>query len=143
MVETANELVRDRPLLFLLGMTALIIGLAMVLAHNVWSGGALPVVVSLIGWILLLRGAILLFLPPDAVVRLFEMARFEEYFYVYVAVPLVIGLYLTFAGFTSSPEPDRRARLLALIQPARRQQRPDRSSRGGVVDYLGGQCPLN
>jgi hypothetical protein len=25
-------------------------GLAMVLAHNVWSGGPLPVIVTLIGW---------------------------------------------------------------------------------------------
>jgi hypothetical protein len=25
-------------------------GLAVVVAHNVWSGGALPVVVTLVGW---------------------------------------------------------------------------------------------
>ena len=42
MIETVTAMVRDQPLLFVLGMLGLLAGLAMVLAHNVWSGGALP-----------------------------------------------------------------------------------------------------
>jgi amino acid permease len=74
----------------------------MVLCHNIWSGGALPVVVTLFGWIILIRGVLILFLSPNAMVGLFEMFRFEEFFYVYVAIPLFLGLYLTYAGFKSS-----------------------------------------
>jgi hypothetical protein len=103
MVETANALVRDRPLVLLLSMLGLLAGLAMVLAHNVWSGGALPVVVTLFGWILLIRGALLLFLPPDAVAGLLDFFRFEQLFYFYVGIMLVLGLYLTYAGFKASP----------------------------------------
>jgi amino acid permease len=34
------------------------------------------------------------------------MFRFEEFFYLYVAIPLFLGLYLTYAGFkSSSPSP--------------------------------------
>src|SRR5260370_20946195 len=66
-VETAAALVRDRPLLFILAMLGLLAGLAMVLAHNVWSGGALPIVVTLFRWIPLIRGAPLVFLSPAAV----------------------------------------------------------------------------
>src|SRR5260370_39589425 len=69
-VETAAALVRDRPLLFILAMLGLLAGLAMVLPHNVWSGGALPIVGTLFGWVLLIRGALLLFLSPEAVARL-------------------------------------------------------------------------
>jgi hypothetical protein len=29
---------------------SLAVGVAMILGHNVWSGGALPVVVTLVGW---------------------------------------------------------------------------------------------
>src|SRR5260370_42003913 len=71
-VETAAALVRDRPLLFILAMLGLLAGLAIVLAHNVWSGGALPVLVTLFGWILLIRSAVLLFLPPETVAGLID-----------------------------------------------------------------------
>ena len=103
MIETANALVRDRPLVLLLSMIGLLAGLAMVLAHNVWSGGALPVVVTLFGWILLFRGALLLFLSPDAIAGLLDFFRFAQLFYFYVGIMLVFGLYLTYAGFKASP----------------------------------------
>ena len=102
MVETVETLVHNRPVLLILGMIALIGGLAMVLCHNVWSGGALPIIVTLFGWSILIRGLLLLFLP-DAMVSLFEMVRFGEFFYIVAAISLVIGLYLTHGGFTSLP----------------------------------------
>jgi hypothetical protein len=71
----------------------------MVLAHNVWSGGALPIVVTTVGWIFLIRGVLILVLPADALARLFEVVRFGELYYLYVTIPLVLGLYLTWAGF--------------------------------------------
>ena len=40
-VETLTALVHNPPLLLTFGMVWLIAGLAMVLGHNVWSGGAL------------------------------------------------------------------------------------------------------
>jgi glutathione S-transferase len=46
------------------------------------------------------RGVVLLFLSPEAVVSLFEIFRFEELFYVYAGVTLVVGFYLTYAGFS-------------------------------------------
>jgi len=55
MVATVMALLRDEPLLFALGMSALAVGLAMVLMHNVWSGGVLPVVVTLLGWTFVIR----------------------------------------------------------------------------------------
>ena len=103
MVETVEMLVHNRPMLLILGMIALIGGLAMVLGHNVWSGGALPIVVTLFGWSILIRGLLLLFLPSDAMVNLFEMVRFGELFYIFAVISLVLGIYLTYGGFTSLP----------------------------------------
>lgn len=45
-----TALLNNAALLWVLSVITLTIGLAMVLAHNVWSGGALPVVVTLVGW---------------------------------------------------------------------------------------------
>lgn len=102
MVETVETLVHNRLVLLILGMIALIGGLAMVLCHNVWSGGALPIIVTLFGWSILIRGLLLLFLP-DAMVSLFETVRFGELFYIVAAISLVIGFYLTYGGFKSLP----------------------------------------
>src|SRR6266581_7173274 len=65
MVETAGALIHDRPLLLIVSMLALTGGLAMVLSHNVWSGGVLPVIITLFGWIILIQGLFLLFLSSD------------------------------------------------------------------------------
>ena len=77
-----------------------IIGLAMVLGHNVWSGGALPVIVTLVGWLILAKGLLLLCLTPQALIGLLERVHYGEHIYTYVLPSLVFGLYLTWAGFT-------------------------------------------
>lgn len=101
-VETVAALVRTPPLLMIAGILALIAGLAMILGHNVWSGGALPVIVTLVGWITLIRGVLVLFLSPEAEAALFAGLRYEQLFYVYLAIPLALGAYLTYGGFRSS-----------------------------------------
>jgi len=100
-VETVAALVHNPPLLVIAGILALIAGLAMVLGHNVWSGGALPVIVTLVGWITLVRGVLVLFLSPEAEVALFAGLRYDQLFYVYLALPLALGAYLTHGGFRS------------------------------------------
>jgi hypothetical protein len=98
MVETA---IADKPLMFTYAIISLAIGLAMILGHNVWSGGALPVVVTLVGWLILAKGLLLLFLTPEVLTQLFERMQYGAHIYLYVAPSLVIGLYLTWAGFTA------------------------------------------
>ena len=100
-VETTTALLRNGPLLLITGMVGLVAGLAMVLSHNVWSDGALPVVVTLSGWIILVRSLILLFLSPEVKVRLYERFRFENFFYLYAGISFVFGVYLTWAGFSA------------------------------------------
>jgi hypothetical protein len=98
MVET---LIADRPLMLTYAIISLAIGLAMILGHNVWSGGALPVVVTLVGWLILAKGLLLMFLTPEALTQFVERMHYGEHIYPYVAPSLVIGLYLTWAGFAA------------------------------------------
>lgn len=98
-IETAALIVRDPPLLFILGLITLIAGLAMVLAHNIWSGGVLPVVITLIGWITLIRGLVLLLATPDILASFFEKIDLEKHFYVPSAITFLLGFYLTYMGF--------------------------------------------
>lgn len=100
--ETASAFIDDRPLLLILGMMRLIIGLAIVLAHNVWSGSAAAVIITLIGWIELIRGVLLLFLPTDRLEATLEAVQFEKFYYFYAIVPVLLGAYLTYAGFSAT-----------------------------------------
>ena len=62
-VDWMTALFHNPSLMWVLSVITLTIGLAMVLAHNVWSGGTLAAVVTLVGWAALIKGLLFLFLP--------------------------------------------------------------------------------
>jgi hypothetical protein len=100
-METMKAIVQNAPLLYLAGIIALAAGLAMVLGHNVWSGGVLPVVVTLIGWMSLIKGLFILFLPSAAAQGFVLGEHYAPRFYVNAGITLILGAYLTYGGFTS------------------------------------------
>ena len=99
---TFNSLAQDPPVLLILGVITCAIGLAIVLGHNVWSGGGVPVAVTLVGWITLIKGLTFLLLPPEAMANLFAALHYEQRYYLYFTVPVAIGVYLTYGGFKSA-----------------------------------------
>jgi len=101
-VETVTALLQNPSMMLIVGIITLAAGLAVVLAHNIWSGGALAVVVTLVGWITLIKSLFFLFLPPEMEMRLFfQQLHYQQLFYLYGAISLVLGVYLTYGGFTS------------------------------------------
>lgn len=102
-VDLMTALVHDPPVVLLIGMIGMTAGLAIVLGHNIWSGSALTVVVTLVGWVILIRGLLLLLLPPATFVKLFASFHFDQFFLLYLAIPLALGIYLTWGGFRSTP----------------------------------------
>ncbi len=98
-VETVTALLQNSAMTLILGVITLAAGLAMVLAHNIWSGGAL-VVVTLVGWMALIKSLFFLFLPPEMETGLFlQQLHYQQFFYLYSAISLVLGVYLTYGGF--------------------------------------------
>jgi hypothetical protein len=100
-VSTIPALLGDRPAMVIFAIIALAGGLAIVLAHNIWSGGVLPILVTLIGWVMVIRGVLFLFLPPEATLHILAAMQFEQFFYVYLGIPFVLGIYLTYLAFTA------------------------------------------
>jgi hypothetical protein len=101
-VEMVAGLLRDPLMMFLFGLLALVAGLAMVLAHNIWSGGVLPVVITLVGWLVLLKGFLFLLLFPGGAAEFYlGTLNFNQLFYLYMAICLALGAYLTYGGFAS------------------------------------------
>jgi uncharacterized membrane protein len=103
-IETMKAIVQNAPVLYLAGLIALAAGLAMVLGHNVWSGGALPVVVTLIGWLSLVKGLFILFVPSVAAQGFVLGEHYALCFYVNAGITLILGAYLTYGGFTAKSQ---------------------------------------
>ena len=102
-VETVTALLQNSVMTLILGAITLVAGLAMVLAHNIWSGGALVVIVTLVGWITLIKSLFFLFLPPEVEAGFFlRQLHYQQFFYLYTGVSLVLGIYLTYGGFKST-----------------------------------------
>ncbi|MGD1081497.1 MAG: hypothetical protein ABR881_24510 [Candidatus Sulfotelmatobacter sp.] len=101
-VETVTALLQNPMMTLIVGIITLAAGLAMVLAHNIWTGGALVVVVTVVGWIALIKSLFFLFLSPEMEAGLFlGQLHYRQLFYLYTAISLVLGAYLTYSGFTS------------------------------------------
>jgi vacuolar-type H+-ATPase subunit I/STV1 len=99
-VATVIATVHDAPAGFVIGLVLVAAALALILCHNVWSGGVLPVVVTLIGWLSLIKGALFLILPPPAAVGVVIWGSvYEQYFYADMALGIGLGIYLTIAGW--------------------------------------------
>ncbi len=102
-LESVTALLQDPSMIFIVGAITLAAGLAMVLAHNIWSGGARVVIVTLVGWMTLIKSLFFLFLPPEVEAGFFlRQLHYQELFYLYGAVSLVLGIYLTYGGFKST-----------------------------------------
>lgn len=95
----AKRVIGDEVFTAYIGVLRTCLGLAMVLGHDVWSGGALPVIITLIGWLELLRGLLILFLPQDRLVAIFESMRLEKHYAAYAGGVFLVGVYLLIAGF--------------------------------------------
>jgi hypothetical protein len=90
---------KDRAALFTLGAGGVVAGLAIVLTHNVWRQGLCPLVVTVVGWFMLFRGVLLIFVPTDFLLHLAAVSHFDQHPYLYAVGPLVLGVYLSWQGF--------------------------------------------
>ena len=103
-IEAVTALLQNPSLTLLLGLMTLGASLAMVLAHNLWWSGPLALIITLIGWLALIKSLLFLFLSPAIEARFFlGQLHYQQFFYDYAAVSIALGVYLTYAGFTASP----------------------------------------
>jgi hypothetical protein len=95
----------DGPVLLAYAVMSLAIGLAMVIGHNIWSGGTLPVIVTLVGWLILAKGLLLALLTPEALAGWMQSIHYGQHPRLFLGPALLIGLYLTWGGFWAGNRP--------------------------------------
>lgn len=97
-----TELVHNSPVILLWSMIMLIAGLALILAHNVWRGGPTTVLITIIGWITLIKALLLLFLPTTMAMQFIGSFAFAHFIVVYAVIALFFGAFLSYSGFHKS-----------------------------------------
>lgn len=103
-VDIMKAIIQNPPMLFMAGIIGVTAGIAIVLGHNEWSGGALSIIVTLFGWISLIKGMLLLLLSPTTEYQVFIVGlHYEQHPNSYATFAFVLGVYMTYAGFTSKP----------------------------------------
>ncbi len=80
------------------GAIALIVGLLIVLNHNMWND-LLTSLVSLVGWVAVLEGVLMLTLPQKSISALMESFAGAHLGRFMGVVSVVIGIYLVYQGF--------------------------------------------
>ncbi len=91
---------RSSAAVFITGVVELFLGMAMVVGHNVWTLD-FRVVLTLIGWMLVLRGAGRTFFPSRIPSMLSRFRKAQAAFVPLLIVVFLIGAYLAYSGFTA------------------------------------------
>lgn len=84
------------------GAFVLLFGLIMVASHQCWHGAA-AIIVSALGWLVTLRGLLLLAFPKALVSMANGMVGAQAWWIALCIAFALIGLYLTYVGWVPSP----------------------------------------
>jgi hypothetical protein len=104
-VDYATALMENAPALWFVSLVVVVAGVAMVLAHNRWSGGARVVVVTILGWLTLAKGVLFLLFPRGMMTgTLVRMIANAAGYYAVAAIVLAIGAFLTVSGFRAATQ---------------------------------------
>ena len=96
--EVLEEFFTSRPMLLLSGLLALAVGIAMAISHSIWEFNWRGLI-TLIGYLSIAKGIARVgfpTVPRKAVSFLLKYARG----WIWIGIVLVLGAYLTWAGFT-------------------------------------------
>src|SRR5271157_4244501 len=100
-VTIVHALMADAPLVLIAGVFTLFGGLAIVLLHNYWSGGALTIIITLLGWLTLIKAVVLVVLPSTKLIAMYGGIS-STHILISGSLTLLLGIYLTVAGFRST-----------------------------------------
>jgi hypothetical protein len=97
--EMAEQISRDPGVIFLSGILLFVAGVAIVRAHNIWTGGW-PVLVTVLGWLAILSGLVRMLLPIRLAELAVAFAQKPSGVIAGAAVLLVLGAFLSIKAYS-------------------------------------------
>ena len=93
-----EDFIENTAVMYLGGIMALTIGYLIVAFHNTWTKD-LSVIITIVGWLALIKG-ILIFIQPKIIIAVSkEMAKNESLLRIEAIVIIILGLAFSFLGF--------------------------------------------
>ncbi|HHF7346652.1 TPA: hypothetical protein ACPSKE_002094 [Legionella feeleii] len=93
-----TDILGQRALMFFIALLTVILGLLLVISHNVWVMGW-PVIITLIAWLVLIGGVYRL-INPDLLTKVAQWwLRNPAYLIIAAILYLIIGLYLLYRAY--------------------------------------------
>ena len=95
--KTMNEFVQNHALVVFSGGVSIVVGLLIVLSHNIWVA-EWPVLITLVGWLMLLQGVMRVFFP-DSFAKCMKDLMHKTGYLLMSWIGLIVGIYLVWIGF--------------------------------------------
>ncbi len=99
-MHVVKKYTKNSALMMAVATAELIVGLLIVLTHNIWVNDWV-VVVTVIGWLMFIEGVVYLLLPVETMKKLVKSFNKPAYYKVCGIIALVLGILLTYITFTS------------------------------------------
>ena len=93
-----EQLFDNRPLVYIMSVFAFVVGLLLVVSHNVWVAGW-PVVLTILAWLVFLEAIAYLLLPFEVLARLARWFNTPAWYVAGGAGAVVLGVFLAGKGF--------------------------------------------
>lgn len=93
-----KDLFDNHALFYFLITTELVIGLFLVLTHNIWENSYV-VIITILGWLMVIESILFLLLSENITSKVVKKLDNDSMYRFGAALSLIIGAYLIYAGF--------------------------------------------
>lgn len=93
-----NDISQHKALMFVTGAMVFILGLLVVLNHNVWEA-SWRVVPTIIGWAMVIKGVAVFFVPRMVMNKAKKFAKNRNLAVLMGIIAVAVGAYLVYVGF--------------------------------------------
>ena len=98
-IQNILQLMDSETALFIHGIIRVIVGIAVLLSYNAWNA-SWKIVITILGWLILISGIGLLFMPSLAEKMVVKLKTSEWTSFIFIAV-LILGCALVYFGITA------------------------------------------
>ena len=102
-IQIIQSMTANRGLILVTGIFTMAAGASIVIGHNLWSGGALTIVVTALGWVTLAKGFALMAAPPAALAAVYRALGYPQNLRLVMAAALILSAWLAYAAFAAVP----------------------------------------
>ncbi|MBW8014735.1 MAG: hypothetical protein FVQ82_00990 [Planctomycetes bacterium] len=93
-----SEFMENSAILYMGGIMALVVGFLIVRFHNTWTWD-FSVIITIIGWIALIKGVVILILPKHIISLTKTMINSAIFMKVETIIIIIVGLLFSYLGF--------------------------------------------